>query len=137
MSGTMNLDPKNLLVLAALGIGAYWLATRPARAATTSRLVPTVGSAQPTSSNNSNLVNGVLAGLTTWFKGSSTGNVYNSTEIDNTALPGSPGYGWQYFTDGTAISPSGEYYYQGEKVWTPSTMDASAVNYVAGASGSW
>lgn len=136
-TGSANLDPKNFLMLAALGIAAYWLATRPARAGTTSRLVPTVGAAQPRSSSNANLVNGVLAGLSTWFKGGATGEQYGAQAIDNTALPGGPGYGWQYFTDGTAISPEGEYYYQGEKVWTPSTMDASAINYVNGASGSW
>jgi hypothetical protein len=25
--------------------------------------------------------------------------------------------GWRYFTDGTAIDPSGNYYYQGQLVW--------------------
>lgn len=29
-----------------------------------------------------------------------------------------PGYGWQYFTDGTAIDPAGNYYLNGEKVWS-------------------
>lgn len=42
------------------------------------------------------------------------------TEVDNTALPGDEAYGWKYYSDGTAISPSGEYYYQGEEVWSPS-----------------
>jgi len=32
-----------------------------------------------------------------------------------------PGYGWTYYTDGTAIDPSGNYYYQGELVWTAGT----------------
>jgi len=27
--------------------------------------------------------------------------------------------GWQYFTDGTAISPDGTYYFQGQAVWWP------------------
>lgn len=41
------------------------------------------------------------------------------TEISNTALPGQPGYGWTYFSDGTVIGPDGTYYYNGAKVWTP------------------
>jgi hypothetical protein len=27
--------------------------------------------------------------------------------------------GWQYFDNGTAISPDGTYYYQGKMVWNP------------------
>lgn len=42
------------------------------------------------------------------------------TEISNTALPGEPGYGWKYYSDGTAVAPSGSYYYQGQQVWSPS-----------------
>lgn len=42
------------------------------------------------------------------------------TEVDNTSLPGDEAYGWKYYSDGTAISPDGEYYYQGEEVWSPS-----------------
>ncbi len=34
-------------------------------------------------------------------------------------LPGQPGYGWQYFSDGTAIAPDGSYYSSGVKVWDP------------------
>ena len=42
-----------------------------------------------------------------------------TTQIENTAQPGEEAYGWQYFSDGTAISPDGTYYYQGEQVYTP------------------
>lgn len=38
---------------------------------------------------------------------------------------GDPGYGWQYFSDGTTISPSGEYYYNGELVWSPNSSSSS------------
>jgi hypothetical protein len=39
-------------------------------------------------------------------------------EITNTATtPGSPGYGWKYYSDGTSIAPDGKYYYQGEMVY--------------------
>src|SRR3990167_8736388 len=41
------------------------------------------------------------------------------TQINNTALPGQEGWGWQYYSDGTAIDPSGQYYYQGALVWSP------------------
>lgn len=37
--------------------------------------------------------------------------------IANPATPGTPGYGWQYYNDGTAIDPQGNYYYQGELVY--------------------
>jgi hypothetical protein len=48
--------------------------------------------------------------------GGTSGDV---AEINNPAGEGEEGYGWQYFSDGTAISPDGTYYYQGEEVWTP------------------
>lgn len=40
-------------------------------------------------------------------------------EVLNAALPGQPGWGWQYFDNGTAIDPSGAYWYQGQRVWAP------------------
>lgn len=43
------------------------------------------------------------------------------TEINNTALPGQEGWGWQYYSDGTAISPTGVYYYNGQRVWSPAS----------------
>lgn len=30
------------------------------------------------------------------------------------------GNGWRYFDNGTAIDPAGNYYLNGEKVWSPS-----------------
>jgi len=44
---------------------------------------------------------------------------FDVTEIANPALPGQEGYGWKYYSDGTVVSPSGAYYYDGEKVWSP------------------
>ena len=44
-----------------------------------------------------------------------------TTEITNNALPGQPGYGWKYYSDGTVISPSGDYYNKdNELIWSPS-----------------
>jgi len=45
-----------------------------------------------------------------------------TTEIENTASSGSPGYGWKYYSDGTAISPEGKYYYQGSEVYDPANQ---------------
>ena len=42
--------------------------------------------------------------------------------INNTALPGQPGWGWQYFTDGTSIGPDGKYYSGSTEVYNPAGM---------------
>jgi hypothetical protein len=47
----------------------------------------------------------------------STGAV---SAITNTATQGQPGYGWQYFSDGTSISPTGQYYQGGTLIYDPS-----------------
>lgn len=39
--------------------------------------------------------------------------------IANTALPGQPGWAWQYFTDGTSIGPDGKYYSGSTEVYDP------------------
>ena len=53
--------------------------------------------------------------------GGSEESVFDPTsiyEITNTATtPGSAGYGWKYYSDGTSISPDGKYYHQGEMVY--------------------
>jgi hypothetical protein len=48
---------------------------------------------------------------------------YTGTEIENPALPGQEGYGWQYFDTGdgnVTIDPSGNYYQNNELIWSPS-----------------
>lgn len=40
-------------------------------------------------------------------------------EVQNNALPGQDGYGWDYFANGAVISPDGAYWFQGQKVWQP------------------
>lgn len=32
--------------------------------------------------------------------------------------------GWEYYDNGTAISPDGSYYFEGDKVWSPSPTAA-------------
>jgi hypothetical protein len=49
-----------------------------------------------------------------------------ATEINNPALPGQPGYGWKYYSDGTSISPDGKYYAAGSS--TTPAYDAQAGN---------
>lgn len=53
------------------------------------------------------------------------GDTSGYTFINNPALPGDAGYGWEYYKDGSGnavvISPDNEYYYNGELVWTPSS----------------
>ena len=50
-----------------------------------------------------------------------------STKIENTSKEGQPGYGWEYFSDGTAVSPDGKYYYKGSLAYDPSGgSDANA-----------
>lgn len=39
--------------------------------------------------------------------------------INNGALPGQPGWGWQYYTGGVAIGPDGTYYLNGVPTWRP------------------
>lgn len=39
------------------------------------------------------------------------------SEITNPSRPGEESYGWRYFSDGTVISPEGDYYQGGELVW--------------------
>jgi hypothetical protein len=41
------------------------------------------------------------------------------TEIENPAEEGDEGYGWRYFSDGTVISPSGQYYQGDELIYDP------------------
>jgi hypothetical protein len=38
------------------------------------------------------------------------------TTIPNAAKPGEPGYGWTYYSNGIALAPTGEAYYQGSEI---------------------
>lgn len=62
-----------------------------------------------------------LAGLALWFitKGKSTMGAAQA-QTSGYATHAAPDYqGWQYFTDGTSISPEGAYYKGGLLVWQP------------------
>lgn len=67
-------------------------------------------------------VTGGLGGLLTKGIGAlfgGTGAVSDVTPLTNTAQAGQTGYGWQYFSDGTAISPDGVYYQNNQVVYDP------------------
>jgi hypothetical protein len=54
--------------------------------------------------------------------GGNQGAVGGTTLIENPSKEGDPGYGWQYYSDGTVISPDGKYYTsdsEGVPVYTP------------------
>ncbi len=68
-----------------------------------------------------------LAGVAVWLivqakktttKTSSTGAASSFTNEIFDAGGGQFGNGWRYFSDGTAIDPSGSYYYGGQRVYT-------------------
>lgn len=82
-----------ILIIGAAAVGLFLIARMTKRPA---------GSTTAQSLNNGGQVNGNVA-----------------QQIFNSALPGQPGWGWQYFSDGTAIGPDGSYYFQGSKVWSP------------------
>jgi hypothetical protein len=44
-----------------------------------------------------------------------------TAEIANPSNPGQTGYGWKYYENGTAISPDGKYYKEGQLVYDPAT----------------
>lgn len=117
-------QPNNTLLLAVLGIGAFWLMTRRATAQTVP--VRTGAGTSTSSSNTAGAIGNILNGLGRVFGGSgsattSTGTTGRVGEIANDDVPGQPGYGWRYFTDGTVIGPDGTYYQDGQPIWSPST----------------
>lgn len=128
----MSIPPKNLLILAALGIGAYWFVTRQARAASGARgaasgfmLSPARASSAPGAQPN--LGAGLFAALGTFLGGKPSGGS-GTIEVTNTASPGQIGWGWSYYSDGTAISPDGTYYKDGRQIWSPASADSVAGN---------
>jgi len=68
-----------------------------------------------------NAVTGLLGSLF----GTNTSNSAVSS-IPNTSTEGQPGYGWQYFSDGTSISPTGQYYQGGSLIYDPSNPSGAA-----------
>lgn len=102
VSTQMNLSP--LSALAAMGTGA-------------------AGFTAPKFDSSGNPIPGSSAfdilKKTFGFGGAQAPTVDTTQVIPNTATPDDPAYGWQYFTDGVAIDPAGNYYKGGELIWSP------------------
>ena len=118
---------ENLVILAALGFGAFYLSKR--QAAPVYRPTNASAAQQQAQQGSSMIAQGIgavgklfgLGGTTAAAKPSGyVGALQNYSQT-----PGQAGYGWQYFDNGTAINPQGEYFFGGAKVWAP---DAVAVN---------
>lgn len=90
------MKPDTLIIIAAAGIGLYAIAKM---------IKPSGGVRPPTGSGTAGALN----------------NYGNApvTQISNSALPGQHGWAWTYYSDGTAISPDGQYYLNGQLVWSP------------------
>ena len=56
--------------------------------------------------------------------------------LPNNALPGQPGYGWQYFANGTSIGPDGTYYQNGVAVTGPDASPLDSTGTTTDSSGS-
>jgi hypothetical protein len=61
-----------------------------------------------------------IRGLYNKMPGAEKPTVSGTTEIFNPSKPGDESYGWKYYSDGTVIDPSGQYYdSSGSLVWSP------------------
>lgn len=66
-------------------------------------------------------LSGLVGSVGSLFSGAP--DTSTGTEIPNMAQPGEEGYGWQYYDTGdgnVSIDPSGNYYQNGELIWSPS-----------------
>lgn len=61
----------------------------------------------------------LLAGVAAAYMLTKKGGARAAPKVGAQLIPLAEPNGWQYFTDGTAISPDGTYYYQGQMVWNP------------------
>lgn len=120
---------ENILVLAALGFGAFYLSKRQAPPYRPTNASPAQQQAAQQAQQTGSIIAqgigavGALFGLNKPTAAKPSGYVNALTNYSKT--PGQAGYGWQYFDNGTSISPQGEYYFGGDKVWAP---DAVATN---------
>lgn len=79
--------------------------------------------------DNENLILLALCGIALWMISKNATGQSNTvlnmgkaingiSEIFTGAKQGQYGYGWRYFSDGGAIDPAGNYYLNGDLVWT-------------------
>lgn len=142
---------NQILIIAGLGLGAFFLMSRNAQAAQVSTagqsayakrqgFAPNPTTTSGMQARQSYEAGGLIAqglnavgsifGMIRGATGSTAPAQGATTEIPNSALPGQTGYGWSYYSDGTAIDPNGTYYSGGQAVWSPQidNSDSVAVN---------
>jgi hypothetical protein len=89
-----------------------------------------------TGGDNTSTDVGTDTGTSGYTGGGSEESVFDPTsiyEITNTATtPGSAGYGWKYYSDGTSISPDGKYYHQGEMVYDVNNPEQGMLSRLLG-----
>lgn len=152
----MSKDTKQLILIAAMAAGAFIVLRKTSAGTAILRPVGTYPTAAPQpgtaayaqwlAQQQAQLVNGqnnalnsigrLIGGIFSGSGSTSSGTVRTTasgspvpggvTEIANDDVPGQAGYGWRYFSDGTAIGPDGSYYSNGTLVYTPT--DSSATN---------
>lgn len=128
----LSIPPKNLLMLAALGLAGYWFVTRKATAATTTAKTPaghvpgTYYMPQPT--NNANPLNAVASIFNSLF-GSSSGS--NGTTSGGEGGDGASSAGeaqaQAYFNDNRdlfAANPPALYQLQNTDTWMGTGLDS-------------
>lgn len=131
---------NEIIILGAVALGAYMLLSRQQSAGSAARVQPGTyrplypNTTTPAASQRAQLdaqTNGTLYGLGNFLGGlfgtrtTSAAPPTQTRAINNDDLPGQPGYGWKYYSDGTSIAPDGSYYSGGNMVWAP---DSVAVN---------
>lgn len=110
MTNTANMNPKNLMLLALLGIGAYMLTMRKASAGTLAGGAPAIAKSPPTvygqsptaaiqppSGGNTRVVDSALNALGSFFSGGKS------------PLYRAPGYTPGYFPDSTGEAAARDY----------------------------
>jgi hypothetical protein len=71
-----------------------------------------------------------IKGLYNEFTGGAP-DVSSVEQLSNPSQPGDESYGWEYYSDGTVIAPWGDYYQNGELIWSPSNNTTSDESYGA------
>ena len=126
---------KNLIIIAALGIGAYVYMRQQRQGGAAGGAVrpvvtnPQVGAPAAGATGGGgglfDMVGALFAPLRNGFVGQQQPP---TTQIANDDLPGQAGYGWKYYSDGISISPDGTYYKDGVVAWAPSNGDSVPIN---------
>lgn len=124
---------QKILVVVALGIGAYVFMKQQAARGGSGAVRPVVTNPQtgaPAAGASGggglfDMVGALFAPLRNGFVGQGAAP---TTQIANDDLPGQAGYGWKYYSDGVAIAPDGTYYKDGVVAWSASNQDSFPIN---------